>query len=165
MSCFSVGSSNSSCGSELSLCHPRGFGQGTLPGFLFISNPSLSFAKQLHALGSAPSCPLELPSFQGSTNLLKYLRLASQQMGPAVTQAMIKIFSKCAEENNLLLLSPSGGNCCLGGLSCALMLAVPALSTDSGFEHLHPCAYWLFPLFSPHLFSILSHRRFPAFFS
>lgn len=66
---------------------------------------------------------------------------------------MIKIFSKCVKENNLLLLSPSGGNCCLGGLSCALRLEAPALSTESALEHLDPCAYGFFPLFPPPLFT------------
>lgn len=68
-------------------------------------------------------------------------------------KSMIKIFSKCVKENNLLLLSPSGGNCCLGGLSCALRLEAPALSTESALEHLDPCAYGFFPLFPPPLFT------------
>lgn len=77
---LSVGSSNSSCGSEVSLCQKWALATEICKDFWFISNPSLWFAKQLHALGSAPSCTLALP------NLLKYLRLVSQKMGPAVTQ-------------------------------------------------------------------------------
>lgn len=70
-------------------------------------------------------------------------------MGHAVTQSTIKIFSKCLKENNLLLLSPSGGNCCLGGRFDA---EGSILNTNTGFKHSYACAYrFFFPslFFSP----------------
>lgn len=144
---LSVGSSNSSCGSELSLCQKWALAKAICWDFLFISNPRLLFPKQLHALGSALRAPCQ--AFRAAQTPSNTSGWFPTKWVLQWHKSMIKIFSKCVKENNLLLLSPSGGNCCLGGLSCALRLEVPALSTESGLEHLSPCAYRFFSLFFP----------------
>lgn len=119
--------------------------------FLFINNLRLLFSKGAVCFWLYTLMYLGTAKLSGkakvSTNLFRCLKLVSQKMGHAVTQSTIKIFSKCVKENNLLLLSPSGGNCCLGGLRYALMLKVPVLDTDSGFKHSYACAYGFFFLF------------------
>lgn len=130
-------------------------------GFLFINNLRLLFSKETACFGLYTLIYLETAKLSGkakvSTSLLRCLTLGSQKTGHAVTQSMIKIFSKCVKENNLLLLSPSGGNCCLGGLRCALTLKVPVSNTDSGFKPLmHVLMGWVWVCFSS---STLSHRQ------
>lgn len=149
---FPVGSPNLSCGSELSLCQKWALAKEICWDLFFIQQPKpviLQSSCMLWAL------PLHAPR---SCQALREVQTSSNTSGwfprKWVLQwhkSMIKIFSKCVKENNLLLLSPSGGNCCLGGLSCALRLEAPALSTESGFEHLFPCVYGSCSSFFPPL--------------
>lgn len=87
---LSVGSSNLSCGSELSLCQKWALAMGICWDFWFISNPRLLFAKQLHALGSAP---------------LMYLgaaKLSGKYKPPQIPQVAFPANRSCSDTNQWL---------------------------------------------------------------